>query len=260
MKKAFIAAFIGWTSWAFAQRPSEQVVTALVETARQRALAYTETLPDFLATEIVHRYTGGYLDGYGGRPIDVLTIQLRYYRHKEDHKLTLVDGKPTKQTFDTLQGTVGTGEFGSTLAAIFEPASQIAFHWQSWKTVRGRKLAVIGYEVTSTKSRYRLGSTADGKTIEADCGYHGELDIDPDTGEVVHFEYAADHIPESLGLTNAKVTVDYGMAEIAGRNYLLPARSELLMGSKTSFARNIIEFREYRKFSADSTVDFGPAK
>jgi len=259
MKKALGISLV-CAALAWAQRPAEQDATALVEKARQKALAYTQSLPDFLATEIVHRYTGGYVDGYGGRPIDILTIQLRYYRHKEDHKLTLVDGKPTRQTFETLQGAVGTGEFGSTLAAIFDPASQIGFHWRNWKTVRGRKLAVLGYEVAGGSSRYRLGSTADGKKIEADSGYHGELDIDPETGEVLHLEYAADHIPESLGLTHASVTVDYALTEIAGLNYLLPARSEMVIGSKTAFDRNVMEFQGYRRFSADSTVDFGPVK
>jgi hypothetical protein len=36
----------------------------------------------------------------------------------------LVDGKPTERTFETLEGTVGSGEFGATLNAIFDPAER----------------------------------------------------------------------------------------------------------------------------------------
>jgi hypothetical protein len=74
---------------AYAQRPSGQDTAALVESARQKALAYTQSLPDFVATEVLHRYSGSMSGGYGGNPIDTLTIQLRFLQHKEDHRNTL---------------------------------------------------------------------------------------------------------------------------------------------------------------------------
>lgn len=260
MKKLVCITALMCGTRAFAQRSSEQDTMALVEKARQKALAYTQSLPDFVATEIIHRYAGSMADGLGGHPIDTLTIQLRYLQHKEDHKLMLIDGKPSGRTFETLEGTIGSGEFGATLSAIFDPAAQTAFHWQSWKNLRGRRAAVLGYEVTGPPSHYRLGTTADGRTVAADAGYHGVLEIDGETAEVFHLEYVADHIPESLHLTHAGTKVDYAPAEIAGRNYLLPSRSELEMRAPTAWARNVIEFRDYRRFSVDSTVDFGPVK
>jgi hypothetical protein len=172
----------------------------------------------------------------------------------------LIDGKPTSQTFETLQGTVGSGEFGTTLRAVFDPASQTSFRWQSWKNVQKHRASVVGYEVNGPHSRYHLGTTADGRTVEADVHYHGVLDIDAETGEVLHLEYVADHIPETLNLRYAGNTVDYALADIGGRHYLLPSRSESEMRSKVDWARNVTEFREYRKFSAESTIDFGAGK
>jgi hypothetical protein len=245
---------------AFAQRPFGQDTAALVERARQKALAYTQSLPDFVATEVLHRYSGSMHGGYGGNLIDTLTIQLRYLQHKEDHKLMLVDGKPAGRTFETIGGTVSSGEFGSTLSAIFDPAAQTAFHWQNWKNLRGRRGVVLGYEVTGAQSHYRLGNTADDRTVWADAGYHGVLEIDSEAGEVLRLEYVADHIPESLHLTYVGTKVDYALANIAGRDYLLPSRSETEMRGPIAWARNVIEFRDYRKFSVDSMVDFGPVK
>jgi hypothetical protein len=245
---------------AFAQRPSEQDMTALVERARQQALAYRQSFPDFVATEVIHRYAGSMAEGLGGHPVDTLTIQLRYFQDKEDHKLMLIDGKPTGRTFETLEGTVSSGEFGSTLNAIFDPATRTAFRWQRWKNLRGRRVAVFDYEVNGPQSHYRLGTTANGRTVAADAGYHGVLEIDGETGEVLYLEYVADHIPESLRLTYAGTKVDYALANIAGRNYLLPSRSETEMRGSTTWARNVVEFRDYHRFSVDSTVDFGPVK
>ena len=260
MKKLLYITVLTCGALAFAQRPSEKDTKALVEKARQKALAYTQSLPDFVATEIIHRYAGSMAAGLGGHPVDTLTIQLRYLQHKEDHKLMLIDGKATGRTLETLEGTVGSGEFGATLSAIFDPATQPAFHWQSWKNLRGRRVAVLGYEVTGPQSHYRLGTTADGRTVAADAGYHGVLEIDGETAEALHLEYVADHIPEFLHLIYAGTKVDYALTDIAGRNYLMPSRSELEMRGPTAWARNVIEFRDYGRFSVDSTVDFGPVR
>jgi hypothetical protein len=39
---------------------------------------------------------------------------------------------------------------------------------------------------------------------------------------------------------------------------LLPSRSRMELRGLEEWARNVIEFRDYRKFSADSTIDFDP--
>ena len=253
-------AMLMWCSSGWAQRPSDAEASALIARSRQKAHDYAASLPDFVATEIIHRYTGSEAVKGFWSPTDTLTIQLRYFQHKEDHKLTLIDGKPTRQTFETLEGTIGSGEFGTTLGAVFDAASQTSFHWQSWKNLRKRRVAVFEYVVNGPHSRYRLGTTADGRTVEADVTFHGVLEIDAETGEVLHLEYAADHIPEALHLRYAGTTVDYDFADIGGREYLLPGHSQTEMRGPAESMKNIVEFRDYHKFAADSTVDFGPAK
>jgi hypothetical protein len=263
MTRALYGTCIGvlaWCSPALPQRPSDRDVDALIERSRQKALDYAQSLPDFVATEVIRRFTGSETLNGSWSLADTLTIQLRYFQHKEDHKLMLIDGKPTVQTFDTLEGTVGWGEFGTTLHAVFDPASQTSFHWQGWKNVRKHRASVVGYEVDGPHARYHLGTAADGRTVAADVHYHGVLDIDGETGQVLHLEYLADHIPETLNLQFAGNTVDYALADIGGRQYLLPSRSESEMRSGVNWARNVTEFREYRKFSAESTIDFGTGK
>jgi hypothetical protein len=258
----FTAACIGWLAWcspALAQRPSDRDLETLIERGRYKAIEYAQSLPDFMVTEVIHRYAGK-IGEYGGNPIDTLTVQLSYLQHKEDHKLMLIDGKTTRKTFETLQGTIGRGEFGTTMNAVFDPASQTNFHWQSWKDVRKHRVAVVGYEVNGPHSRYRLGSSFDGRAFEMDVGYHGVLEIDSETGEVVHLEYVADRIPDALHLRYAGTTVDYAVADIGGQKYLLPSRSEMEMRGQTDWARNVTDFRNYRKFSAESTIKFGAGK
>ncbi len=250
---------IGCIAWA--QRPSDVDAAALIERARQKALDYTRLLPDFECTEVVHRYADvGARRLLGLNLKDKLTIRIRYSQHREEHKLMLVDDKPASVPFESLQGSIGTGEFGSTLSAIFDRVSATAFRWQSWKNERKHPLAVYSYVVDAVHSRYQLWNGSGDDRHQAFVGYHGVLEIDSETGEVLHFSYVANHLPKELNMDSASTTVDYEFAEIGGQQYLLPARAETKLEASTASARNEMEFREYHKFSADSSIDFGPPK
>jgi hypothetical protein len=99
-----------------------------------------------------------------------------------------------------------------------------------------------------------------GNTHEAIVGFHGDLEVDRETGEILHFTYVATQIPEDVGLDLVSTTVDYDFANVGGRAYILPSHSAIEMISPRLSIRNDIDFREYRKFSADSTIDFAPGK
>jgi hypothetical protein len=151
MTRAFHTALAGvlmWTALASAQRPTAGDAAALVERSRAKALAYVESLPDFVCTESIRRFNYAYVSRhFEWIPKDRLTVKLSFFQQKEDHKLLTVDGKPTSREYLSLEGATGAGEFGGTLHGIFDPASQAAFRWQSWKSVRGHRAAVFTYTV-----------------------------------------------------------------------------------------------------------------
>ena len=124
----------------WAQKPSSSDATALIEKSRQISLGYARSLPDFLCTELISRYK---LGAAGRTPgwffVDKLTVNLSYSQQHESHELKLLNGEPTKQTFESLAvGATSTGEFGGILRSIFNPASQTSFRWESWKNDRRR--------------------------------------------------------------------------------------------------------------------------
>jgi hypothetical protein len=87
-------------------------------------------------------------------------------------------------------------------------------------------------------------------------GYHGELEIDLETGATLSLTYQADNIPTELQWNSVATTVDYNFVVVGGRNYLLPARSETVIRRPLMWMRNQMEFRDYGKFSTESTVTF----
>jgi hypothetical protein len=248
-------------SIAWAQRPTDADAAALIERTRQKALAYARSLPDFECTEVVHRYVDNAPKlRLRMAPTDTLTVRIRYSQYREEHQLMLVNNRKTTQTFESLAGAIGTGEFGATLSAIFDPASETGFAWAGSRTNAKRQIAQYRYLVDVERSRYHIRDGGIGTGRDRVVGYHGMVEMDSETGEVVRFSYVAEDLPNGLAIRAVSTTVDYAFANVGGQDYLLPARSESEVRGAEVSARNEIEFRDYHKFTADSSIQFGPVK
>ena len=68
--------------------------------------------------------------------------------------------------------------------------------------------------------------------------------------------FEAQDIPSSFPLREASTVLDYDFVKIGDRTYLLPLRAEVRMRSEHYLTRNDVEFRQYRKYSADSSITF----
>jgi hypothetical protein len=254
-----MVAWVAGARLAGAQSPSHPDTVAAIEKSRAVALAYAQSLPDFLCTEVISRFADPRRHGEWS-PTDTLTIQLSYFSQKEEHKLTLIDGTPTNLPYESLGGAIGVGEFGTTLHNIFDPAAEARFHWDGWKNVRKHRAAVYSYVVEPSHSRFYLAVRAGTGWRYSVAGLHGVVAIDYDTGAVLHFSYDADHIPKGIEIEASSSSVVYDYADVGGRDYLLPATADTVVRSPGSWARNHAEFREYRKFSSESNVNFGADK
>ena len=252
-------------SAAFGQAPSPEEQRQFLERTRQIALDYSNLLPDFVCTEVITRSS----DESGTmRFLDTLMVQLTYAGKREEYKLML-DGKPSDQPLESYWGALSFGEFGSTLRLIFEPRSRTEFQWEKATTVDKRPVAVYSFRVPLAYSPYSLGFGVMGKSQSALVGLRGRLIVENGTGLVRRLTSEAEEIPNDFPIRESSTTIEYAFAEVGGRRYLLPARAETWMmylralqpsrRSKGGMARyrNVVDFRDYRKFAVDSKMTFG---
>ena len=259
VRRYLTIAALGWLMSVpgAAQRPTTEEQKQTLDAARDIAIHYTSKLPDFICTEEVTR-----ANSIGAKILqsDTLTIQLSYYGQKEKQKLVKVNGKPTEQRLDALEGLITGGEFGSLLLGVFDPASAADFRWKESSTVRKRRVAVYSYRIVRAKSHYLVGYRGDyGKLVSVAAGYHGEIALDSETSRVLRLTASADDIPKGSEVTASSVEVDYDFIDVAGHSYLLPARSDARMERANRQIANATTFAGYRKFEADSTISFPPA-
>jgi hypothetical protein len=229
---------------------------SLLEQAREAALRYSNSLPDFLCTEVVRRI---HAQGHSGwRDLDTLTVKLSYFGHREDYKLIEIDGKPTLLEYEFVAGAVSTGEFGTRLYSVFDPRSHGDFRWKGWSTLRERRVARFSYRIARANSNYRLAygpELAEQNAIVV--AYHGDVYVDEETHMALRLTLRAE-IPHGFPINSNESSVDYEFAAVGGKQYLLPSHATSMAKSGTYIAENIVEFRDYRKFQAEATVTFDP--
>jgi hypothetical protein len=231
--------------------------SALLEKAREAALRYSASLPDFICTEVVRRAEDPHDNGRW-RALDSLTVKLSYSDHKEDYKLMLINGRPTVLDYLYVGGALSTGEFGTRLYSVFEPRSQGEFRWKGWTTLRKRRVARFSYRVEREHSNFLIqyGPVPTGPNAII-VSYRGEVFIDDETHMVVRLTQQAE-IPQSFPITANESIIDYEYAAVAGKPYLLPMHAYVKTRSGKYVAENNVEFRENRKFQTEASITFEP--
>jgi hypothetical protein len=225
---------------------------SIISDARAAAASYSAELPNFLVQQVTTRYTGSrYVDNW--RAMDVVTADVASVNGKEDYRNIQVNGRPTNRPEDT--GSWSTGEFQVTLEDVLSLSTAAVFKPHGEDRIANRDAWVYDLSVDQAHSHWQLKGQSGREYYTA---YRGVIWIDKTTHRVLRIEQQARNVPRYFDYDKAESTIEYGFAAIDGKSYLLPAESENMacMSGSANCSRNVIEFKNYRKFSADSNVTF----
>jgi hypothetical protein len=227
-------------------------VDAIINAARSAASSFSKNLPDFLVQQATTRYTGSrYVDDW--RTLDVVTADVASVNGREDYRNIKVNGRPTDRPEDT--GSWSTGEFQITLDDVLSLRTAAVFKPDGSDRIENRNAWVFDLKVDQAHSHWKLIAQSGQEYYPA---YRGTIWIDKDSRRVLRIEQQALNIPRDFAYDKAESTLEYGFVNIDGRSYLLPVQSDNMacLSGNPNCSRNVIDFRNYRKFSADSSVTF----
>jgi len=229
-----------------------------LELVRAKALAYTDELPNFICTRVTQRHV--HHSQRGWRPIDNFVAELTYFNKKEHYKILKVgNNAATDATIENLSGTTSTGEFGTQMRSLFDPAANTSFRLEGRAQSNGHETVRIDYEVPR-KPRGRTITYNNRRTIvRIATAYRGRCWIDPTSFQLVRLEYKALDIPKNFPIIQSEGATDYDLADIEGRKYWLPVRAEVLLhvdipDEGRVHTKNVIEFKQYRKFETEVRI------
>jgi hypothetical protein len=228
---------------------------AIIQKARDVAASFIGSLPNFFCQQMTTRYQSENPRS-GWHAIDIVTADVAYEDGRESYKNIRVGGKVVNKPMEEIGGTRSTGEFATELVDLMSPETGASFRKNGQDTIRGRTAYVFKFEVPRERSVWR---------IEAPSqlyypAYSGSVWIDKETSQVLRIEQEARGMPVLFPFDTVETATDYDLVRLAANEqHLLPVESETLNCQRgTSLcARNKLEFRNYRKFGASSSITFG---
>lgn len=235
---------------AAVQKPAA-AEAALMDNARRAAASFISSLPNYIVQEYTTRYVSD------SRPVrwkaqDVVSAEVVYEDGRERYEKIAINGKPTKNPEQS--GAWSTGEFGTILEDLFSPATAAQFTFVRSATAQRRDAALFDFTVERSHSHWTV--RAPGQYTRP--AYKGSVWIDRETARVLRLEMEAVEIPKDFPEDTIEAAVDYDFITLGTQTFLLPVRGAALSCQRGSSVceRNVIEFRNYRKFAGQSTVTF----
>jgi hypothetical protein len=230
--------------------PQVSTEDPVIEQAREAAAEYDSTLPNFICDQLTRRNVSNTLKP-NWRYKDRVEVELIYVEGKEDYRNVRLNGRPLKKGSPEDSGTWSSGEFGTILVDIFSPSTNANFVYRGESNAAGLSAKLYDFSVRQPNSHWQIRY---GRVVKP--AYKGSVWIDSKTGRALRIEMNTKQLPRDYEVDDVEVVVDYGWVLISGQKYLLPVKSENLACFRGTFdcTMNEIEFRNYRKFTAESQV------
>ncbi len=231
--------------------PTDAETQAMIEAARQRALAWSETLPNFFCVEITDHSVDP--TGHGDwHHKDNLIQLMRYIDHRETRTTVELNGQPSSIEPDQLDFAHSVGEFGGMFQLVFDPSAKAKFTWKESDILDGQPVQVYAFQVALANSNFDLTGLNNRQHAVA---FHGLVYLDTATRSVRRISVDADDIPEILQVRASSMSVDYSWISINNHDYLLPIRGAVsLREGKHQAVLNEFEFRNYRRFGSQIRI------
>jgi hypothetical protein len=233
----------------------------LIPTIRGRVNEAFGRLPNFrarLVTSMFHSTT----KKVKWVPNGVIAAEVAYEGNQESYSEILVDGKHPasapaigdSEYMRSFNNAWSEGDFESIAHCVFAGLEDSDFHKAGTEHSDNGDLVV--YEFAGNRASTCVAVRSESQV--AYPSYRGSLTVKPQTEEVVHLELEATDVPKGFPLDRAERSVDFAMVQIGTEKYLMPATGYWFGCYRNSYAcfLNRVDFREYRRFSSDSTVRF----
>jgi hypothetical protein len=227
----------------------------VIQKARDMAASFAGMLPNFFCQQSTTRYqTDNPKRGWDA--IDIVSADVAYENGRESYKNIKIGNKVIGQSMDELPGTRSTGEFATQLEILMHPGTAAIFRKNGQDSIRGRQAWVYTFDIPRERANWRI----EGNSQLYYPAYRGSVWIDKETARVLRIEQEAHNLPPLFQFDTVESSTDYDFVRLGTpEQYLLPVEAEVLSCERgtSNCSRNKMEFRNYRKFGAESSITFG---
>lgn len=225
---------------------------AFIEQAKAAATGFLGSLPNFVCAQHTTRFVSEN-HGKDWRAVDLLSVDVVYDGGREKYEHLAINGKPSNKPAEE-SGAWSTGEFGTVLEDLFSPSTAARFRYSTSDRIAGFEASVYKFDVERPHSHWRVVY----RSQYIFPAYRGTIWLDKKTARVLRLEMQATDIPKDFLADTTESAVDYEMVSLGAQKFLLPVHAEVLTCQRgtTVCDKNVIEFRNYHKFTGESNIIF----
>ena len=221
--------------------------------AREAVAAYTRSLPNYFCQEHIARFVST-TQKVDWRPLDVVSATVVFENGRDQYRNLSVNGKPVNKRMEDLGGAWSTGEFGTIAADLFSPATAAAFTSGARHVYSRPRCGRLRF-----RSRSRALTLAHPGAIPVNTpAYKGSVWLEKDTAAILRIEMQTYRMPKEFPFDKVESAVDYEYVRLGEQQFLLPVHAETLtcVRGTSNCSRNVMDFRNYRKYAGESTITF----
>ena len=232
--------------------PAADPRMVFIEEAKSASTGFLGSLPNFVCAQQTTRYVSE-AKGKDWQAVDVLAVDVVYEAGREKYEHLTINGKPSKKPAEE-SGAWSTGEFGTVLADLFSPSTAAKFRYSRTEKIAGFEASVYKFDVQRPNSHWKIYF----RSQWIMPAYRGSLWLDKKTARVLRIEMQATDVPKEFLADTTESAVDYELVSLGTQKFLLPVHAEVLtcMRGTSTCDKNVIDFRNYHKFSGESTIQF----
>ncbi|HEV2688652.1 MAG TPA: hypothetical protein VGV35_08865, partial [Bryobacteraceae bacterium] len=130
---------------------------AFIEKARGVAAAYIDGLPNYVCQEFATRYVSQ-TRVPSWNVVDVVSAEVVYENRKESYRNVAINGKASKKAPEE-SGSWSTGEFGTVLRNLFDPATDANFRYAEGDTIAHLPASIYKFAVERPRSSWKIWTT-----------------------------------------------------------------------------------------------------
>jgi len=232
-------------------QPADPTLAAI----RNYARTYVESLPNYTATQFIKRKMKS-----APAPqlppqtqTDQIEEQIGYVNHQENHKILRFNGRVMGDESPVRnEGIFSTGEFGGLLETLSRDGIGATFKLAKPEKLNGRRVDVFEFYVPAQPTGYGIKEA--GRLTQV--AFAGRLYADAESHTVVRIQFHCVDFPVTLKYKLLEMELDFGLAKVGGREFVLPARYVLKSSSDDTETSIEATYRNYQRFGADSTIIF----
>jgi hypothetical protein len=233
------------------QAPLTAAIADGLEHAREVNLAYTSSMPNFVADETAKRYTS---DGSSEwRYLDTIETEITFKGSRVVREQIRKDGRPWERPFQALPGFKWSGGFGSEIRPLFDTQCPTTMKYEGRTDVRGKQLL-----------EYSFSSPPDGCFGPFYLEYQrynpartGHIFIEDPGGHVIQLTEDATGFPPELEFVQRKEEVSWDYVKIGETSHLLPVGATFtIVYSSGKRWRVEAAYTNHRHFEASTNVTF----